>query len=244
MFVETREIPTNTNYRRYNHNRYNEISEEDEDYPQNNICYECGKQLKWEHMCPDCGVSNREEEEKETTATNNHSDYNDMEERLDSLAEEIRKWKDKSRKERQSAIDDVETLDGDIENVKKNVTTIEKQISQVSEWKEEIEFMNEEMNELALSVHNIKKQITQIKNSDVNNGTEFYRLKKEVVDQFNDQKEIVEKEFSIITGNVKKTALNVIKLINQHNEDLPVFTGMKKDIQEILKWKKELEKEK
>ena len=61
IFVETREIPTNTNYMRYNQNRNNDVyenNEEDEDYPQNNICYKCGKQLKWEHMCPDCGVSN------------------------------------------------------------------------------------------------------------------------------------------------------------------------------------------
>merc|ERR1712030_49839 len=101
IFVETRKIPTNTNYMRYNHNRNNDIyenNEEDEDYPQNNICYECGKQLKWEHMCPDCGVSNLEDEEKETIVTTNHSVYNDLEEKLSDLAEKVSKWKNKKKK--------------------------------------------------------------------------------------------------------------------------------------------------
>merc|ERR1711984_27898 len=97
----------------------------DEDYPQNNICYECGKQLKWEHMCPDCGVSNLEDEEKETIVTTDHSVYNDLEEKLIDLAEEVSRFKEKTRKERKSAIDDIEILDDDLDKLKENVTNIE-----------------------------------------------------------------------------------------------------------------------
>merc|ERR1712074_308481 len=61
IFVEKQLIPTNTNYMRYNQTPkeefYQEDVDNDEDYPQNNICYECGKQLKWGHICQDCGVS-------------------------------------------------------------------------------------------------------------------------------------------------------------------------------------------
>merc|ERR1712074_30285 len=38
MFVEKREIPTNTNYMQYNQNQNKSIDEEDEEYPPNNIC--------------------------------------------------------------------------------------------------------------------------------------------------------------------------------------------------------------
>merc|ERR1712074_64687 len=44
--------------------------------------------------------------------------------------------------------------------------------------------------------------------------------------------------------NAKKTSVKVIELINQHNENLPAFTEMEEDIQEILKWKTEVKKEK
>merc|ERR1712030_34460 len=45
IFVEKIEIPTNTNYMKYD--QYNSNNEEDEDYPPNNICYSCGQNLKW-----------------------------------------------------------------------------------------------------------------------------------------------------------------------------------------------------
>merc|ERR1712074_349473 len=44
--------------------------------------------------------------------------------------------------------------------------------------------------------------------------------------------------------NAKKTSVKIIELINQHNENLPTFTKMEEDIQEILKWKTEVKKEK
>merc|ERR1712105_390006 len=46
IFMEKREIPTNTNYMQYNQNQNNSIYEDDEEYPPNNICYECGKKFK------------------------------------------------------------------------------------------------------------------------------------------------------------------------------------------------------
>merc|ERR1712105_84592 len=182
MFVEKREIPTNTNYIQYNQNQNDSMYEDDEDYPPNNICYECGKNLKWGSWCSDCGVSNTEDEEKETTATIDQSAYNAMEERLEIFAEEIRKWKELTRIERESAIDDVEFLDKNQRNMKKNITNLENQMSQVLEWQGDIEFINKEMNVIAVHVRETENQITQIKNSDVNNGTEFYRLRQEVRD--------------------------------------------------------------
>ena len=79
--------PTNTNYM-WDNQTQNEEEEDYENYPQNNICYECGKQLKWEHMCPDCGISNLDEDEEkvatdtwkeENNATYDHPVYNDPE---------------------------------------------------------------------------------------------------------------------------------------------------------------------
>merc|ERR1712105_460532 len=182
MFIEKREIPTNTNYMQYNQNQNNSTYEDDEEYPPNNICYECGKNLKWGSWCSDCGVSNTEDEEKENTATIDQSAYNAMEERLEIFAEEIRKWKELTRIERESAIDDVEFLDKNQRNMKENITNLENQMSQVLEWQGDIEFINKEMNVIAVHVRETENQITQIKNSDVNNGTEFYRLRQEVRD--------------------------------------------------------------
>merc|ERR1711874_340605 len=107
-----------------------ENNEEDEDYPQNNICYECGKQLKWEHMCPDCGVSNLEDEEEETIVTTNHSVYNDLEQKLMDLAEEVRSWKEKSKIERKSDIEAIELLDDYLDKTTEKVTSIEMKMSQ------------------------------------------------------------------------------------------------------------------
>merc|ERR1712074_180116 len=80
LFVEKLIIPTNTNYKRYNQTPKEEFYREDvddnEDYPQNNICYECGKQLKWENMCQDCGVSNLDTNEADEEITNTWEDEN------------------------------------------------------------------------------------------------------------------------------------------------------------------------
>merc|ERR1712105_424045 len=97
------EITTNTNYIQYNQNQNDSMYEDDEDYPPNNICYECGKNLKWGSWCSDCGVSNKDDEEKETDVTIEQTDDNDIEERLELFVEEFRKWKNKTQIERESA---------------------------------------------------------------------------------------------------------------------------------------------
>ena len=62
---------------------------QEEDYPQNNICYECGKQLKWEHICPDCGFSNIDNnEEEQIDSAYDNSEY--MEKSIESFMKEIR----------------------------------------------------------------------------------------------------------------------------------------------------------
>merc|ERR1712030_306127 len=43
--------------------------------------------------------------------------------------------------------------------------------------------------------------------------------------------------------NVEEVSIKLGALINQHNENLPTFTEMEEDIQEILKWKSEIKKE-
>merc|ERR1712105_470437 len=54
-------------------------------------CYECGKQLKWEHICPDCGISNLDNDEVEQKgSTDDHSEYMNKEKSLESLMKEIR----------------------------------------------------------------------------------------------------------------------------------------------------------
>jgi hypothetical protein len=44
-----------TNVNKIEQNKVEESNDND-NYPPNNICYDCGKQLKWEHRCPDCGI--------------------------------------------------------------------------------------------------------------------------------------------------------------------------------------------
>merc|ERR1712030_110187 len=139
--------------------------------------------------------------------------YTDLEEKLNDLVEEVSNWKEKTEKERQLAIYDVEFLDG-------------------------------EMVKIVNNVKDIKVQITQIKNSDVNNGSEFYRLKKELYEEIAEQRESIEKEIDVVSGNVEKASIKTIELIHSHNEDQPIIEGMVQDLKEILKWKKDLEKEK
>merc|ERR1712105_4329 len=53
-------------------------------------CYECGKQLKWEHICPDCGISNLDnDEEEQKGSTDDHSEYLNKKKSLESFMKEI-----------------------------------------------------------------------------------------------------------------------------------------------------------
>merc|ERR1712105_112558 len=240
MFIEKREIPTNTNYMQYNQNQNNSIYEDDEEYPPNNICYECGKNLKWGNWCSDCGVSNEEDEEKETDVTLEQSAHNAIEERLEIFAEEIRKWKEKTRIERDAAIDDVAYLDKNQRNMKEKITNLENQMSQILERQGDIEFLNKEMSVIAVHVSEAADQIKQIKNSDVNNGTEFYRLKNEIGDLVHERIEEVYENMSLTNENVETTAVTLDALITEHNKNLPDITEMEDEVHELLKWKSEV----
>merc|ERR1711984_44946 len=118
--------------------RYNKVYEENdedsEDYPQNNICYECGKQLKWEHTCPDCGVSNLDDNEAEEEDTDNWEEenhatydppvYNELEEKVNDLVDEISNLKEVTTKEILATIEEVEVLDKNIVELSKDFDEI------------------------------------------------------------------------------------------------------------------------
>merc|ERR1712105_576295 len=89
-----------------------------------------------------------------------------------------------------------------------------------------------------------KIQITQIKNSDVNNGTEFYRLRSEIKEEFQSHKECIKQEIDTVHEENEKTKVATTQVIHKLNNDQPKIDGMFQDLQEILKWKKELEKAK
>merc|ERR1712105_460759 len=101
---------------------------------------------------------------EEKNVTRDHPVYTDLEEKLNDLVDEVSTLKEKTNKERQAAIDDVEFLDGTIVRIA------------------------EDFKEMSKAV---KIQITQIKNSDVNNGTEFYRLRSEINEELQDYKECI-----------------------------------------------------
>merc|ERR1712030_258783 len=88
-----------------------------------------------------------------------------------------------------------------------------------------------------------ENQITQIKNSDVNNGTEFYRLRQEVKDHVNERTEEVYENIGLTNENVEEVSIKLGTLINERNKNLPTFREMEEDIQEILQWKSEIKKE-
>merc|ERR1712105_269163 len=198
------------------------------------------KNLKWASWCSDCGVSNEEDEEKETNATLEQSAHNAIEERLEIFAEEIRKWKEKTRIERDAAIDDVEYLDKNQRNMKEKITNLEDQMSQILANQENIEFLNKEMTEIAVHVSEAEGQIKQIKNSDVNNGTEFYRLKNEIGDLVHERIEEVYENLSLTNENVDTTAVTLDALITEHNKNLPDTVEMENGVHELLKWKSEV----
>merc|ERR1712015_392764 len=241
IFVEKIEIPTNTNYMQYNQN--NSINEDDEDYPPNNICYSCGKNLKWGSWCSDCGVSNAEDEETETTATIDQSTYNAIEERLEFFATEIKQLKELTRLERDLAIEDVEFLGDNQKIMKKKIASLENTIEQILEWGDDIQFINDEVIELTGHVRETENQITQIKNSDINNGTESYRVRKEVNDHVSEQTLEVYKNISLTNENVEEVASKLTMLIHAYNKEEMKTKEMDEDIQEILKWKSEMTEE-
>merc|ERR1712030_45801 len=139
--------------------------------------------------------------------------YTDLEEKLNDIVYEVNNLTEKTEKERQLAID-------------------------------EVEFIDRAMIQIVNDVNKMKVQITQIKNSDVNNGTEFYRLKSELKQDIVGQREDVEKEFDMAYEDMRETRKVTAELIHKVNDDQPMIDGMFQDIQEILKWKKDLEKEK
>merc|ERR1712074_266707 len=103
-----------------------------------------------------------------------------------------------------------------------------------------IEFLNKEMSVIAVHVSETEEQIEQIKNSDVNNGTEFYRLRKEVGDLVHERIEEVYENLSLTNENVETTAVTLDALIAEHNKNLPDITEMENGVHELLKWKSEV----
>ena len=133
--MEKQLIPTNTNYRIFKQTPeeefYQEDVNDDEDYPQNNICYECGKQLKWESICRDCGISNMDNEETETTSTwedGKHSTYdpeekNWLEQRLNEVADEVRTVRETTSDDKHHLLETVNILDENVLILAKDLDT-------------------------------------------------------------------------------------------------------------------------
>merc|ERR1712105_3042 len=178
LFVEKRLIPTNTNYKRYNQTPKEEFYREDvndiEDYPQNNICYECGKQLKWENMFQDCGVSNLDineidEEIANTWEDENYSTYGPeekewLEQKLNEIADELKTVKETTSIDKQDLIESVQELDGNIITLAKKFNTVKEKVY------EEIQ------------VH-----IDRIKSSEEDSVTAFVQVKTEMEGAFQQQ---------------------------------------------------------
>merc|ERR1712105_498822 len=93
---------------------------------------------------------------------------------------------------------------------------------------------------IAVHVSEAEDQIKQIKNSDVNNGTEFYRLKNEIGDLVHERIEEVYENMSLTNENVETTAVTLDALITEHNKNLPDITEMEEEVHELLKWKSEV----
>ena len=142
LFVEKQLIPTNTNYKRYNQTPKEEFYREDvddnEDYPQNNICYECGKQLKWENMCQDCGVSNLDNNEANEEITNTwedekYSTYDPeekewLEQKLNEVADEVRTVRETTSNDKQHLLETVNTLDENVLTLAKDIDTLKEEV--------------------------------------------------------------------------------------------------------------------
>merc|ERR1712074_302752 len=103
-----------------------------------------------------------------------------------------------------------------------------------------IEFLNKEMSVIAVHVSETEEQIEQIKNSDVNNGKELYRLRKEVGDLVHERIEEVYENMSLTNENVETTSITLSALINEHNKNLPDITEMEEEVHELLQWKSEV----
>merc|ERR1711984_35354 len=79
-----------TNFERIEQNKI-ERNNDNDDYPPNNICYDCGKQLKWENRCPDCGIlSDFDFSEYSRPVHANTQIKNNREESVESFIKEIR----------------------------------------------------------------------------------------------------------------------------------------------------------
>merc|ERR1712015_313732 len=239
IFVEKIEIPTNTNYMKYD--QYNSNNEEDEDYPPNNICYSCGQNLKWGNWCSDCGVSNEDDEETEITVTIDQSTQNAIEERLEFFATEIRNLQKLTKLERKLAIDDVEFLDDNQKILKKTVAILDNNVNQIIEWKEGIELNTKNVGMLTERVQETEDRITQIKNSDFNNGKESFRIKTGVKDEIfgyvNAHHEQIYKNISASNEDIVKLTASQNTVIKTYNKDT---AEMDMNIHKLLYWKSEV----
>jgi len=117
---------------------YQEDVDNDEDYPQNNICYECGKQLKWENMCQNCGVSNLDNDlaNEETTNTwedGNYSTYDPeekewLEERLNEVADEVKSVRETTSNDKQHLLKTVNALDENVLTLAKDIDILKQEV--------------------------------------------------------------------------------------------------------------------
>ena len=98
------------------------------------------------------------------------------------LAKEVSSWQEKTKLERRSDFENVELIDEDLEKVQENIKEIEMKIDQDRTWQrsavDSVECLDGKMVEMLDVQKDHTRQLNQIKNSDVNNRTEFYRLKK------------------------------------------------------------------
>merc|ERR1712105_169600 len=93
---------------------------------------------------------------------------------------------------------------------------------------------------IAVHVSEAEDQIKQIKNSDVNTGTEFYRLKNEIGDLVHERIEEVYENLSLTNETVNITAVTLDALLAEHNKNLPDIEATENEVLELLKWKSEV----
>merc|ERR1712105_282303 len=93
---------------------------------------------------------------------------------------------------------------------------------------------------IAVHVSEAEDQIKQIKNSDVNNGTEFYRLKNEIGDLVHERIEEVYENLSLTNETVNTTSVKLGALLAEHNKNLPDIEATENEVLELVKWKEEV----
>jgi len=69
---------------------------------------------------------------EEKNVTRDHPVYTDLEEKLNDLVDEVSNLKEKTNKERQAAIDDVEFLDGTIVKIVEDFKEMKVRITQIT----------------------------------------------------------------------------------------------------------------